>query len=97
LTHFWPQLIAPPIILSQSQTFDDVAFQDQLRHQRDQQKQKQQQKPVVVPESSDSDSSSVIKPVLSPVLAISSSRKDFRVKMDKSFISTKINVSAGYL
>lgn len=72
------QLIAPPVILSQSQQMDDGGCQQQ-EQRRDQQPK---QHVFVIPESSSSSSSkgnSPVRRVASPALALSASKKSFKV------------------
>jgi hypothetical protein len=73
------QLIAPPVILSQSQQMDDGGCQQQ-EQRRDQQPK---QHVFVIPESSSSSSSSKsnspVRRAASPALALSASKKSFKV------------------
>ena len=72
------QLIAPPVILSQSQQMDDGGCQQQ-EQRRDQQTK---QHVFVIPESSSSSSSKSNSPVrraASPALALSASKRGFKV------------------
>jgi hypothetical protein len=69
------QLIAPPVILSQTQQMDD-GFCQQQEQRRDPQPK---QDVFVISESSSSSSSSPVRRVASPALALSASKKGFKV------------------